>query len=157
MLQHRELVRVHGRCANVVHLAAPDQVMQRLHRLFKRGVRVETVDLQQIEVGCVQASEGGIDSFEDGRSRQATTVDVVFAQADGLTVCDAANARVLTYVAVAFAEDDQLVPGQLVLLDRFADDLLAYTVAVDVGLEADGQFRSRMRPYCWMDSQCPTC
>lgn len=43
-LHHGELVRPHGARTNVSDLAAPDEIIQRLHRLLHRGVGVEAMD-----------------------------------------------------------------------------------------------------------------
>jgi hypothetical protein len=50
-----------------------------------------------------------------------------------LSIEDSSDAGLFANVAVALAQDDDLVPRDLVLLDRFADDLLADAVAVYIG------------------------
>jgi hypothetical protein len=50
-----------------------------------------------------------------------------------LSIEDSSDAGLFANVAVALAQDDDLVPRDLVLLDRFADDLLADAVAVHIG------------------------
>ena len=64
-LQARELVGPHGAGADVVHLAALDEVVQRFHRLFGRHGGVVPVDLEEVDVFRSQALERGIDRFEN--------------------------------------------------------------------------------------------
>jgi len=56
-LHTSELHRPHAARADVAHLAALDQIMQRLHCLLDRHGLVEAVDLQQVDVGRVEAGE----------------------------------------------------------------------------------------------------
>jgi hypothetical protein len=49
-----------------------------------------------------------------------------------LSVQDSSDAGLFANVAVALAQDDDLVSWDLVLLDCFADDLLADAVAVHI-------------------------
>ena len=42
--------------------------MQGGHGFFDRGGLVEAVNLQEVDIGCVEASEGGFDGIEDGES-----------------------------------------------------------------------------------------
>ena len=62
-----------------------------------------------------------------------TAVYIVFRLGDILPVLDSSDLGLFADVAVALAQDDDLVPRDLVLLDRFADDLLADAVAVYIG------------------------
>ena len=154
-LHPRKLRCPHGARANVPHLAAPDQVMQRLHRLLDRRRRVEAVDLQEIDVVHLQALERSVDGVEDGRARKPALVGVVFELRHLGRVEDGSDLGLLAYVAVAFAEDGQLVPGQVVLFDGFGDELFGFAVGVDVGLEyllaTDAQRDIRAKMYL-----CPT-
>jgi hypothetical protein len=78
---------------------------------------------------------------KEKRKRKLTTpIDIILRLGDILPVHDAPNARLLAHIPIAFAQDHNLVPRDLVLLDRFPDDLLAHAVAVHVrrvpGVEA---------------------
>ena len=57
-----------------------------------------------------------------------------------MPVHDSSDARLLANVAIALAQDDDLIPRDVILLDRLADDLLADTITVHVrgvpGVEA---------------------
>jgi hypothetical protein len=77
-LQLRKLHSPHRTRTNIPYLPTPNQIMQRLHRLLKRSIRIETVDLQQINVLQVKTLERSIDSVEDSLARQTTLVDIVF-------------------------------------------------------------------------------
>ena len=132
-LHHGKLVRPHGARADVAHLTAPHQVVQRAHRLLDGDGAVEAVDLQQVEVRRVEAPQRGLDGGEDGLPREPGLVDVVFALLDLLAVGDGAHVGLLAHDAVAFGQDDELVAGEGVFFDRFADDFFRDAVGVDVG------------------------
>ena len=51
--------------------------MQRLHGLLRGRGRVEAVDLVEVDVGRVEAREGGVDGVEDGGAGEAGAVEVV--------------------------------------------------------------------------------
>ena len=59
---------------DVPNLPALDNVVQRLHDLLARGIPVQTVDLQYIDVRA-QTFHAGVDGIEDMLARQAGTVD----------------------------------------------------------------------------------
>ena len=63
-LQACELRGPHAGRADVAHLAAADEVVESFHRLFDRGVGVEAVDLEEVDVGRVEAAEGGFDGVK---------------------------------------------------------------------------------------------
>jgi hypothetical protein len=78
---------------------------------------------------------------KEKRKRKLTTpIDIILRLGDILPVHDAPNARLLAHIPIAFAQDHNLVPRDLVLLDRFPDDLFAHTITVHVrgipGVEA---------------------
>jgi hypothetical protein len=77
VLQQGELPGPHAAGADVVHFAGAHEVVQGQHCFFDRGVRVEAVDLQQVEVVQLQAGEGGVDCFEDGGAGEALIVEDV--------------------------------------------------------------------------------
>ena len=68
-LHRGELVSPHAAGADVADLAARDQVVQGFHGLLDRHSRVEAVDLEQIDVGRVEAAEGGVDRGKDALAR----------------------------------------------------------------------------------------
>jgi hypothetical protein len=67
-------------------------------------------------------------------------VHIIFTLPDLMGVEEGAYIRLLADSAPTFREQHQLAAGDIVLLDRFPDDLLTSTVAVDVcripGIEA---------------------
>ena len=131
-LHRRKLVGPHAARSDVSYLPTLHQVVQCLHSLLDGCGLVEAVDLEEIDVGCVQTSQRGIDGVEDALSRQAALIDVV----DGLVnVLEREGVRVISFPgsAAALGQDNELLPWYLVLFDRFADDLLGNAVAVDVG------------------------
>jgi len=71
VLQQRELPRPHAGGADVVHFSGAHEVVQSLHGFFEGRVRVEAVDLQQVEVVELETGEGGVDGFEDGGAGEA--------------------------------------------------------------------------------------
>lgn len=68
MLKDRELMCPHGASAYVAYHTGLDHVVQCLHRLFGRDCRVESVDLEDVDVGCIQAFKRGLDGVENSRS-----------------------------------------------------------------------------------------
>ena len=64
-LHHGELVGPHGGCADVAHLAALDQVVERLHRFFDGDGGVKAVDLEEIEVVGLEALQRCVHGAED--------------------------------------------------------------------------------------------
>jgi hypothetical protein len=68
-LHHCELVRPHGTSANIPHLAALDEVVKSLHGLFDWRVGIKSMDLEHIDVGCIQTLERLLNGVEDCRSR----------------------------------------------------------------------------------------
>jgi hypothetical protein len=61
-LHHRELVRPHAAGADVIYFTHLDKVVEGLHCFFNRCDRVETVDLEEVEVVCAKTLEGSIAS-----------------------------------------------------------------------------------------------
>lgn len=91
------------------------------------------MDLQQVDVRCVETGERGVDGVEDGGPAEADVVRVVFELREFVCVFDATQAGVFAYGAETFCEDGELVAGDRELLDCFADDLFGDAVGVDVG------------------------
>jgi len=65
-------------------------------------------------------------------SRLTTPINIILALRNVLPIHDPPHPRLLTHIPKALAQDDDLVPRDLVLLDRLANDLLAHTVAVHI-------------------------
>ena len=78
ILQLLELIGPHGACTNVSDLAGLDEIVQSFHSLLWLHSWVVAVDLEQVDVVGVQALQACIHGIEDGLSRKATLVDVVF-------------------------------------------------------------------------------
>ena len=81
------------------------------------------MDLEEVDVLEIEALERRVDSIEDGLARQASLVRVVLELGQLFRVQDASEAWVFADDAEAFREDDELVAGEVVFLDGFADDL----------------------------------
>ena len=69
--------RVHRGRTDVASLARLDDVVQRLHRLLDRRVRVEAVDLVEVDVVRAEPSQRCVDLFENRLARQALTTGAV--------------------------------------------------------------------------------
>jgi hypothetical protein len=108
-LHARKLHRPHTARANVAHLPALDQIVQRLHCLFDRHRFVEAVDLQEVDVRRVKACERGVDGVEDGGSREADVICVVFQLRELVCVLDGADARVFADGAEALRKNGEFV------------------------------------------------
>lgn len=94
-----ELPGVHGRSAEIAHLAGLHQVVQRLQGFLPRSGVVIAMDLVQVDVVGAQALERMVDFLHDRLARQAAAVR---AQAHG--------------VAQLGRDDDRVAIG--VILDR---------------------------------------
>ena len=109
----RELPGVHAGCADVERLACPHHIVQRLHRLLDRRVRVPAVDLVEVHVIRAEALERGIDALHHMLARKPAVV------------------RVAAHRVAQLGGDDHLVAlGQL--LEGAAGDLFTGADRVDV-------------------------
>ena len=109
-----ELPRVHRRRADVAGLAGAHDVIERLHRLFDRRLRIPAMDLIQIDVVDAQAAQRRVDAIEDVLARQAALV------------------RAAAHCAVDLGRDHDLVArGERT--QRPARDLLAHADRIDIG------------------------
>lgn len=114
-----ELPGVHRTGPDVADLARLDQVVQRLHRLLDRGVRVEAVDLVEVDVVGAQAPQAVVDL---GHHRLAGESGAVGPGA---------------HPAVHLGrEHDVVAAGEIG--QCLADDLLAGAVGVHVGGVEEG-------------------
>lgn len=86
------------------------------------------MDLQQVDVVRVQSLEGLVDCVKYGSTRKSTLVGVVLDLRQLLGVLNSSELWLFADVAVAFCQDDQLLAGQIVLLDRSANDFFRDTV-----------------------------
>ncbi len=109
-----ELPGVHRTRPDVAHLARLHQVVQGLHGLLDRGVRVVAVDLVEVDVVGAEAAEAVVDLGHDRLAGQAVRV----------------GSRPHPPVHLG-REHDLVTPGEVG--ERPADDLLAGAVGVDVG------------------------
>ena len=131
VLELRELPRVHRGGADVARLARLDDVVQRLHRLLDRRVRVEAVDLVQVDVVRAEPRQRRVDLFEDRLARQALSAGAVVHLPPHLR-----------------REHDVLTAG--VAGDRAADDLFGRAELIDVRgvperhAELDGLLEERL-------------
>jgi hypothetical protein len=119
VLELGELPRVHRRRSKVADLAGTDDVVQRLHRLFDRCLRVEAVNLVEVDVVGTEAGEGGIDLFEDCSAGQTLPAGAV-----------------VYFPPHLGGEDDVLSAG--VPLDRAADKFLRRAGLIGVGGVPEG-------------------
>lgn len=76
VLEQGELPGPHAGRADVVHFSGAHEVVESLHGLFEGSVRVEAVDLQEVEVGELEAGEGGVDGFKDGGAGEACVDEI---------------------------------------------------------------------------------
>jgi hypothetical protein len=120
-----ELVRPHAARANIPHLPALDEVMQRLHRLLDWRVAVEAVDLEEVDVVGVEPLERRVDGVENRGARQPALVHVVGQVAD-VRVLHVVDGGFFAERAVALGQDDELVAREGEFFDRAADELFAH-------------------------------
>src|SRR3954469_14334557 len=74
VLRLRELPREHAARSDVARLARADDVVQRLHRLLDRRVRVPAVDLVEVDVVHAEPLQRGVDGGEDVLAREPAPV-----------------------------------------------------------------------------------
>jgi hypothetical protein len=70
----RELPRGHRARAQVARLAGSDDVVERLHRLLERRVRVEAVDLVEVDVVEAEPLERRVDCRQNVLARESPAV-----------------------------------------------------------------------------------
>jgi hypothetical protein len=116
VVHHREAPGAHRAGANVAHLAALDEVVQHPHRLLYGGEGIEPVDLEEVDVGRVEALQAGVNGVKDRRAREAVLVHVVTLLAE-LWVLEAVHTDVVGDQVLHFGGDDDFVPGDVVLED----------------------------------------
>ncbi len=131
-LHSRELRRPHAGCPYVADFSRFHQVMQCFHGFFDGDSGVETVDLEEVNVGCVEAGEGGFDGGEDGLAGESSLVNVIFTLYNILLIEERPHPMFLPYNPMAFRQNDELMSRDVVFLIRLSDDLLGCAVAVDI-------------------------
>lgn len=131
-LHRRELIGPHAARADIPHFPTLDQIVQGFHRLLHGHGFIVPVDLEEIDVGCVETAKGGFDGVEDSLTGEAALVDVVDRL---INILEGERFRIVTLAggATAFAQDDELVAGEVVFFDGLADNFFRDAVAVDVG------------------------
>lgn len=70
-LQGRELVGPHRGGADVAHFSGEHEVVQGAHGFGGGDGGVEAVDLEEVDVVCSEAFEGGVDGVEEGGAGEA--------------------------------------------------------------------------------------
>ncbi len=114
--QHlRELPREHRRRPDVERLALAHDVVERLKRFLHRRMRVEAMNLVEIDVVGLQPAQAFVDGVLDMLARKAALVGIV---AHGVE---------------DFRGDDEPVARRSEVLQRATDNLFAHAERVDVG------------------------
>ena len=75
-----KLPREHARGSDVTHATAAHDIVQRLHRFFDRRVRIETVNLIQIQVIGAQTFQARIDCRKNVLPRESLLVRAILAR-----------------------------------------------------------------------------
>src|SRR3954452_3425808 len=114
-----ELPPIHRRRAEVADLARLDDVVQCFHRLLDRAVRIEAVDLVEVDVVGVETFQRRVDLLQDRFPRQPL------------------SARTVVHLAEHLGGQHDVLPPR-VALDRPADDLLRGPRLIDVGGVPEG-------------------
>ena len=112
----RELPGLKVRRADVAHLPALNEVVQRLHSLLGWRHGVPEVDLEDVYVGRAEAGERRIDLVEEGGAREPALVHVLA----GVHEMERSRAtgddrRVLGDYEESLRHNDDLLPGDIVL------------------------------------------
>lgn len=82
MIQVLELEGVHRASTYVTDFTLLNEVVERLHDLFRRDGRIQPMDLEKINVWSIEPFERGIDLIEDSRTRQPGLIDIVALTVD---------------------------------------------------------------------------
>src|SRR5262245_56529220 len=104
-----------GACADIAHLAGPDQVVERAQRLIDRNLRARPVNLVQIDVVGLEALQAGLTLLDNMPPTVALRIWVV-----------------VVHRAMDFGSQNDLLT-LAVALKRLASDFLAASAAIDVG------------------------
>ena len=134
LLHSLQLPREDGGGSDVAGLAALHNIVQRLHDLLHRRIRVEAVDLVEVHVVHVEALERMVDLRQDVLARGAAAVGPPRA-----------------HVEMHLRGDDDLVTVESEVADEPSRDLLARPHLIDVrrvevvDAEVDGLLEERLR------------
>lgn len=122
----------HTAGSNVPHLSALDHVIERLHDLFPWRLMVESVDLEDVDVGS-QSLDARINSVKNMLSAQPDPVNplrvnitprgCVYTLLSLFGVCDA---------EVALCQDNDAVARDVVFFKSLAKDSLGFTVRIHI-------------------------
>ena len=120
--------------ADVAHLAGLNEVVERLHRLLRWRVRVEAVDLIEVDEGRVEPRERVLDGVENGRAGKAHPVGILLALAHdrGMPMSEDVVVRTLPNEGKALGEDDDLFPRDLILQFLMYENLNGYEDVEDM-------------------------
>ena len=66
----------HRGCTDVAHFSRKHEVVQGAHGFGSGDGGVEAVDLEQVDVVCSEAFEGGVDGVEEGGAGEACGVGI---------------------------------------------------------------------------------
>lgn len=127
VVHFRELIRPHRTCAYIAHLPGLDEVVEGFHGFVDRGLGIEAVDLEQIDVMSLKALQGRINGVEDRGARQAGLIDEVALVAQ-VREHKRADRRVRVNESVAFCENKDLLPRNVVLREFLIDEDLLTTL-----------------------------
>ena len=127
----RELPGPHRACANVPNLSTLDKIMKRFHCLCNGRVRIEAVDLQEVDVCRLEPGERSLDLVEDRRTRQTRLIDIV-PRISKLRVVESSDSNVIECEEVALCEDNDAIPWDVILLQEVADDALRFAIGIRV-------------------------
>ena len=116
---------------DIADFAALDHIIESLHDLFARGVAVQTVDLEHIDIGT-QTLDASVNGIEDVLARQTDSVDEVSFIACGFP--DGREFALVIDPEIALGHDDHTVAGNVELLQGFTNDFFGATVGIDIGL-----------------------
>lgn len=131
VIEHGKLPGPHAARSDVPHLAALHQVVESLHRLFGGSLRIEAVDLKEVDVGRPEARKGRVHGIEDGGAAKPMLVhevarplevgpelnvaSMIEEGGNGEVTDNATDRRIVGNHAEALGEDEDFVPRDFVL------------------------------------------
>lgn len=130
--QGHEVELTYRTSTDIPHLPTLHHIIQRFHDFLPRRLAIETVNLQNIDVGA-QPTHTRIHSIEYVLPRQADLVhhfSVISAHSRNWWLPFGRNAE------IAFTQDNYFVARDVVLLEGPADDFFRSTVRIYISLWA---------------------